>query len=86
METRIGHKSTANHAVTVPAMVQDIVFIREDTEQAEEEEKANYLIKLGAFVTICTAASLQGYEGFYTDLSALRRHLHVGKGEPFPPT
>ena len=36
------------------------------------------MLKEGAFLTICTAVSLRGYEGFYLDLAALRRFSDVG--------
>ena len=85
LEARMGHKSLANHAITVPAMVQAIAYIKQGAESAGTQEDSNFLWKLDAFLTICTAALLRGYEGFYTDLTALRRFIHLGKGASFPP-
>lgn len=84
LESRMGHKSKANHALSMGAMVQTITFIKEDARHAESQEEANYLWKVGAFLTICTVASLRGYEGFYTELAALRKYQHVGQGGSVP--
>ena len=79
LEARMGHKSRANHAITMTAMVEAITFLLNDAEETDAPTEANYLFKVGAFLTVCTAASLRGYECFYTDLSALRRFIHIGK-------
>lgn len=84
VEARMGHKSGANHAITMSAMVQAITYIKEDAAKASSQEEADYLVKVGAYLTFCTAASLRGYEGFYLDLSALRRYADVGRGGEVP--
>ena len=79
LEARMGHKSKANHAITITAMVHAIKYIKDDAADSPSIDEANYLLKVGAFLTICTAASLRGYEGFYTELAGLRRFIHVGR-------
>ena len=85
LEARMGHKSKANHAITIPAMVQAIKFIKDDAYAAESIEDSNYLLKVGAFLTVITSASLRGYEGFYTELAGLKRFIDVGKEGVIPP-
>ena len=84
LEKRMGHKSRANHAITMGAMVQTIALIKESAVGAEDVLEGNYLYKVGAFLTICTAASLRGYEGFYVELGALRRFIDTGRDGALP--
>ena len=84
LERRMGHKSLANHAIPMGAMVALINLIKEDAEMADTPEEADYLYKVGAYLTTVTAASLRGYEGFYLDLSALRRFIDTGKNGTIP--
>ena len=79
LEFRMGYLSKANHAISITAMVTTIDFIRREAEESEEPEDANYLWKVGAFLTFCTAALLRGYEGFYLDLAALIKHIDTGR-------
>ncbi len=60
-------------------MVTTIDFIRREAEESEEPEDVNYLWKVGAFLTFCTAALLCGYDGFYLDLAALIKHIDTGR-------
>ena len=84
VEKRMGHKSLANHALEMAAMVKCIELIKADASTAESEEDANYLWKVGAFLTVCTTASLRGYEGFYLSLAELRKHQNKGRGGSVP--
>jgi len=60
-------------------MVQVMEFIKVDAESAETVADANELWKVGAFLSILMAGSLRGYEGFYTELAGLIRHLDKGR-------
>ena len=84
LEARMGYKSSANHAISIAAMTQAIAYVKEDALTAETTWEANHLWKLGAYLTLTTAASLRGYEGFFLDLAALRKHIHVGQGGSVP--
>ena len=75
----MGHKSLANHAIPMKAMVTLIGLIKSDAEAADALDEQSYLFKVGAYLTTVTAASLRGYEGFYVDLAALRRFINTGK-------
>ena len=85
LEKRMGHKSMANHAIPMKAMVTLIGLIKSDAEAASTLEDQNYLLKVGAYLTTVTAAALRGYEGFYVDLAALRRFIGTGKTGVIPP-
>jgi hypothetical protein len=80
----MGHKSKPNHATTVEVILKVLEFIRTDAEAAETREEANELWKIGAFICVCTAGSLRGYEGFYTDLAGLEKNIAQGRGGSIP--
>ena len=85
MEARLGHKkSKANHGLPMPAMVATIKVIKQQAISAETPREANYLLKVGAYLTICTAALIRGYEGFYLDLNDLRKHQETGREGVIP--
>ena len=84
MEYRMGHQSKANRATRIGAIVKAVSYIREDAEACEIEAEANELWKIGAYVTVVTAASLRGNEGFFMDLEGLLRHIGKGKNGSLP--
>jgi hypothetical protein len=64
-------------------------LIEDDAEEADASgatEMANELWKIGAYVCVLTAASLQGHEGFYWDLAGVCKHLHKGRTGVIPPS
>ena len=86
-EYRMGYETMADHGVSIVAIVNVLDFIRRDAETAEflgDEEEANELWKIGAFVCIVTAGSLRGYEGFFTDLAGLVENLNKGRDGEIP--
>ena len=85
LEARMGFKSKANHPLSMAAMVEVIKYVKTDAAGAETAERSNYLWKFGAYLTVCTSASLRGYEGFYLELSGLRRYIEKGRGGSVPP-
>jgi hypothetical protein len=84
LETRMGHKSKANHALSMAAMVQAITYVKEQAMSARDRAEANYMWKFGAYLTISTAAGLRGHEGFYLDLAGVRKYLARGKEGTIP--
>ena len=54
----MGHQSKANRAARIGAIVKAVSYIREDAEACEIEAEANELWKIGAYITVVTAASL----------------------------
>ena len=85
LEARMGFKSRANHPLSMAAMVEAIKYVKSDALAAETPAGANYLWKFGAYLTVCTAGSLRGYEGFYLDLSGLRKYIGKGRSGSIPP-
>ena len=81
----MGYKSSANHALSMPAMVHCIELIKKDAARSCVPSEASMLWKLGAYLTICMAASLRGHEGFFLDLAGLRKHIASGKDGVVPP-
>jgi len=86
-KTRLGGDSQANHAVSIKAMVKVLDLIEEDAAAAAEQsslEESRQLIKVGAYLAVCTVGSLRGHEGFYTDLAGLRKHITYGQEGSIP--
>lgn len=88
MENRMGYDSTADHGVSIQALVKCLDLIKIDADDLATDEatlsEANQLYKLGAYICICTAAGLRGYEGFFTDLAGLRLNVNKGKEGVIP--
>ena len=66
MELRMGSQSQPNQAVRMSAIIHLLHLVKADAHCAEETgyaSDANYLWKVGAYVCVLTAASLQGHEG-----------------------
>ena len=84
VQSKMGFKSKANHAITMSAMVAAIGYVKRDAMAADTLVEANYLWKFGAFLTVFIAASLRGYEGFYTDLAGLRGQQEKGRHRTVP--
>ena len=55
-------------------------------EEAEEQERdiASELFKVGAAIATTVCASLRGPEVFMMELSALRKHIQLGRGGIVP--
>ncbi len=79
----IGYETRSNKAVPISVIVKVLDMIQEDASEAVNTN-AHQLIKVGAFITILTAGSLQGYEGFFLYLGGIRKHLEKGKHGVFP--
>ena len=65
-----------------------LALVKANAEEAEEAGstlEANKIWKVGAYVCVLTAASLQGHKGFYLELAGLWKHLDKGKLEVVPP-
>ena len=78
----MGSQSQPDQAVKMSVIVHLLHLIMADAQCAEDSgyfPDANYLWKVGAYVCILTAASLQGHEGCYVELAGLRKHLSKGK-------
>ena len=58
--------------------------IEDDIESAPTTAEKNLLVKAAALITVLTAASLRGHEGFYLDIAGTRKHIHKGKFGSLP--
>ena len=72
----MGYDTKNQLALSIKCIVTMLDMIK--TQALEMDEiYAMRLYKAGAFITILTAASLHGYEGFYLDLAATRNHIDI---------
>lgn len=77
-EDRMGFDTMNQKPLTMMCILKQLEMIRSDMEEAVGTEKS-FLVKLGALITLLTAASLRGHEGFYLDIASTR-NIHA-KGE-----
>ena len=88
LEYRMGCQSDPNHGLLVGVIVHMLKLIKSNVAEAKEEGlsmDANKMWKVGAYICILTAASLQGHEGFYVELAGLRKHVAKGRTGEVPP-
>ncbi len=83
-EYRMGAESKANKEVSIRVIVELLRRVKQDIADTEYLPEKNELTKFGAFITMCTAASLRGCEGFLADLAGLVRHLDRGRRGVIP--
>ncbi len=83
-EYRMGSESKANKSLSIRVIVELLKRVICDIEATDSVREKNKLTKFGAFIVMCTAASLRGCEGFLADLAALIRHLDRGRGGKIP--
>ena len=84
LESRMGYKSKSNQPLSMPAMVQVIEYIKKDALKAKTAVNASYLWKVGTFLTVCTTASMRGYEGFYLEIAGLMYYQDRGINGEIP--
>ena len=65
-------------------MVQVIEYIKKDALKAKTAVNASYLWKVGTFLTVCTTASMRGYEGFYLEIAGLMYYQDRGINGEIP--
>ncbi len=81
---RMGCENKSNKPVSIRVIVELLRRVKQDIETADNEGERNELTKLGAYITMCTAGSLRGNEGFLADLAGLIRHLDKGRNGTIP--
>ena len=84
LEAQMGHKLLPNQGMPISAMVAVIDTICNSANKTGSEAESNHFWKVGAFLTLCTAASLRGYEGFYLNLNDFLNHLNTGREREVP--
>ena len=76
---RMGYQTKNQVSVPIGAVVRLLELVDVDITTAEDSLHKTLLIRFGALVTILTAGSLRGHEGFYLDIAATRKYLNVGR-------
>eukprot|EP00956_Cyclotella_meneghiniana_P038890 scaffold161714_cov40-Cyclotella_meneghiniana.AAC.1 len=82
-EDRMGYDTRKQLYLRMPTIIEQLRLIRRDAASAEPPE-SNSLYRLGALITILTAASLRGHEGLYFDIAATRKYLEQGRHGTIP--
>ena len=83
-QDRMGYDTRKQLDLSILAIVAMIEQIESDIDTSEDVTQVNRLIKTAALVTILTAASLRGHEGFYLDIAGTQKYLHKGKHGQLP--
>lgn len=86
-ECRMGHDSCADHAVPITVIVESLKLVEADALESEandDQEGADVLYMFGAYLCMCTSASLRGYEGFYLCLAGTTAHINAGRNGVVP--
>jgi hypothetical protein len=83
-EYRMGSDSKANLPLSIRVICELLKRIKGDVDAIQDVEDQNELYKFGAFIAMCTAASLRGCEGFLADLSGIIRHIDRGRDGVIP--
>ena len=78
-EYRMGAESRANLPLSIRVIVELLRRVKRDIEATVDTSEQHELHKFGAFIAMCTAASLRGCEGFLADLAGLIRNLDKGR-------
>jgi hypothetical protein len=66
------------------AVLRQLELILQDIEDEDDVSQKSFLIRLGTLITILTAASLRGNEGFYLNIAATMKHLAAGRNGVAP--
>ena len=82
-QDRMGYDTNNQLALSIKCIVTMLDMIKTHALEMDDTY-ARRLYKTGALVTILTAASLRGYEGFYLDLAATRNHIAKGREGSVP--
>ena len=83
-EDRMGYDTKNQRDLPILAIVAMIGRIEADIESSDDHSQVNRLIKAAALITVLTAASLRGNEGFYLDIAGTRKYLPRGKDGQVP--
>jgi hypothetical protein len=82
-ESRMGYTSQRQQPLGVGIISRLLALIKEEAEEQEKAVAREY-IKVGAAVATAVCASLRGSEVFMMELSALRKHIHMGRDGTMP--
>eukprot|EP00804_Cyclotella_cryptica_P009196 CCRYP_003235-RA/>CCRYP_003235-RA protein AED:0.41 eAED:0.41 QI:0/0/0/1/0/0/2/0/290 len=80
----MGYQTKNQLSVPIGAVVRLIELVDIDISTSEDPAHTKLLTRFGDLVTILTAGSLRGHEGFYLDIAATKRYLNVGRTGAIP--
>ena len=83
-QDRMGYNTQAQLSLPIKVVVHMLDLIKADAGQRTSLQERS-LLKFGAYITILTAASLRGHEGFFLDLAATQNLIQKGKSGVVPP-
>ena len=83
-QDRMGYDTMNQKDLPILAVVAMVKQIEEDAAASEDINEVNRLIKTAALITLLTAASLRGHEGFYLDIAGTRKYIDKGKHGKIP--
>ena len=82
-ESRMGYTTQRQKPLGTSVIVKLLELIKEDAEE-QERDVASELFKVGAAIATAVCALLRGPEVFMMELSALRKHIQLGRGGIVP--
>jgi len=82
-ESRMGYTTQRQQPLGTSVIVKLLELIKEDAEE-QDRDIASELFKVGAAIATAVCASLRGPEVFMMELSALRKHIQLGRGGIVP--
>eukprot|EP00956_Cyclotella_meneghiniana_P014411 scaffold21564_cov22-Cyclotella_meneghiniana.AAC.1 len=80
----MGYDTRNQRDLPILAIVSMVGRIEADIESSDDQSQVNRLTKAAALITVLTAASLRGHEGFYLDIAGTRKYLPRGKDGQAP--
>ena len=83
-QDRMGFDTKNQLDLPIKAVVAMVRLAEEDLNASDSASERNLLIKFASFITILTAASLRGHEGFYLDIAGTRKHVDRGRNGVIP--
>ena len=83
-ESRMGYTSNRQQPLGTGVISKLLNLIRDEAEEQDRPVAREYL-KVGAAIATAVCASLRGSEIFMMELSALRRHVNLGREGILPP-
>ncbi len=79
----MGYTTQQQQPLGTSVIMKLLELIKEDTEE-HDRDVARELFKVGAAIATTVCASLRGPEVFVMELSALRKHIQLGRGGIVP--
>ena len=83
-QDRMGYDTMKQLDVPIGVVVRQLELIRDDMESETSQSRKHLLTKLGALITVLTAGSLRGHEGFYLDIAGTSKRLSKGASGTLP--